>query len=148
LLWIQPSIKAYFKSPTEKDLKARDPDAEWSYSKSKIGRNYGYKTNIIVDTEIQIPVGCITTPANISDQEMMRSFIWKLKKQGILPKYTLLNKIYNSENNHFNIREIFGSIGLIAPNMRRKKKKNYTKKNDKIREKIVETNYIRQIYNN
>jgi len=68
---------------------------------------------------------------------MIRPFIWKLKKQGIFPKYTLLDKGYNSENNHFDIREIFGSIGLIAPNMRSKKKKNYTKKPIKQGKKLL-----------
>ena len=58
---------------------------------------------------------------------MVRPFIWILKKQGILSKYTLLNKGYNSENNHFDLRETLGSIGLIAPNMRKSKKRNYTK---------------------
>ncbi|MHA1252076.1 MAG: transposase [Candidatus Helarchaeota archaeon] len=121
-------IKAYFKPSTEKNTKARDPDAAWGYSKSKNGWYYGYKAHIIVNIETQIPIECIVTPANISDQKMMRPFIWKLKKQGILLKYTLLDKGYDSENNHFDIREIFGSIGLIAPNMRKKKKKNNTKK--------------------
>ncbi|MHA1251605.1 MAG: hypothetical protein ACTSRP_16560 [Candidatus Helarchaeota archaeon] len=59
---------------------------------------------------------------------MMRPFIWILKKQGILPKYILLNKGSNSENNHFDIRETLGSIKLVAPNMRKKKKRNYIKK--------------------
>ncbi|MHA1233040.1 MAG: hypothetical protein ACTSRP_25365 [Candidatus Helarchaeota archaeon] len=72
----------------------------------------------------------------------------KTKKQGIFPKYTLLDKGYDSENNHFDIKEIFGSIGLITLNIKRKKKKKLYKKNDKTREKIVETNYFRQIYTN
>ncbi|MHA1253710.1 MAG: transposase [Candidatus Helarchaeota archaeon] len=140
-------IKAYFKPPTKENSKIKDPNAEWGYSKSKNGWYYGYKAHIIVDTETQIPIECIATPANISDQKMVRLFIWRLKKQGIFPKYTLLDKGYDSEYNHFDIREIFGSIGLIARNMRKKKKKIY-KTAAKQGKKIVEKNYIRQIYIN
>ncbi|MHA1248588.1 MAG: hypothetical protein ACTSRP_01215 [Candidatus Helarchaeota archaeon] len=39
-----------------------------------------------------------------------------------------MGKGYDSENNHFDIREIFGSIVLIAPNIRKKKKKIIQKK--------------------
>ena len=68
-------IKAYFKPSTEKNPKIKNPDAEWSYSKSKNGWYYGYKAHIIIDIETQIPIVCIVTPANISNQKMMRPFI-------------------------------------------------------------------------
>ncbi|MHA1233041.1 MAG: transposase [Candidatus Helarchaeota archaeon] len=68
-------IKAYFKPPTEENPKIKYPNAEWGYSKSKNEWYYGYIAHIIVDTKTQIPIECIVTPANISEQKMVRPFI-------------------------------------------------------------------------
>ncbi|MBD3227410.1 MAG: transposase, partial [Candidatus Lokiarchaeota archaeon] len=116
-------VPAYYRPPTEKGEAPTDPDARWGYSKSKDGWYYGYKAQIMVDTETQIPLICKVTPANVSDQKMVRPFVWILKKLGIVPNYTLLDKGYDSGNNHLELREHLGSIGLIAPNYRGSKKK-------------------------
>ncbi|MHA1232801.1 MAG: transposase [Candidatus Helarchaeota archaeon] len=61
----------YLQPPIKENLKIKDPDAEWSYSKSKNGWYYGYKAHSIVDIETQILIECNATPANISDQKMV-----------------------------------------------------------------------------
>ena len=120
-------IKAYYRPPTKKDKVAKDPDATWGYSKSKGGKFYGYKAQVMVDTETGLPIECIVTTANVSDQKMVRPFINLMNKIEVHPKYTILDKGYDSEDNHLEIRERGGAIALIAINRRKGKSKGDTK---------------------
>jgi len=116
-------VPAYYRPPTKEGETPIDVDARWGYSKSKGGWYYGYKAQVVVDAETEIPLPCIVTPANVSDQKMVRPIARNLKKQGLVPCYILLDKGYDGGNNHLELRERLGSIGLIAANPRNSKKK-------------------------
>lgn len=120
-------IEAHCKKPTKKGTSAKDPDARWGFATCKNGWYFGYKAQVVVDAEDYLPLHVITTPANISDQKMVKPFLTPLKKLGYQPKMALLDAGYDSEENHFLLRERLGCISLICPNVRRYKKKSTRK---------------------
>ena len=115
-------IDSYCKKVTKKGEKIKDSDARWGFATCKNGWYLGYKAQVIVDAEDYLPLYCITTPANVSDQKMVKPFIIPLKKMGYHPKISLLDAGYDSENNHLSLREQLGCVSLICPNERRNKK--------------------------
>jgi len=138
-------IEAYNRPPTKKRPVPKDPDAAWGFAKCKNGYYYGYKAQIIVDAETNLPIYPIVTPANVSDQIMVEPFIAPLKKWGFTPKYFLADKGYDSGPNHRRVREELGSIGLIAVNKRRGTKKysrKVTKKYIKLMKQTVLDKFI------
>ena len=139
-------IKAYYRPPTKKDKVAKDPDATWGYSKSKGGKFYGYKAQVMVDTETGLPIECIVTTAKVSDQKMVRPFINLMNKIEVHPKYTILDKGYDSEDDHLEIRERDGAIALIAINRRKGKSKGDTKLIKKIYKKGIRPINIRRSF--
>jgi len=66
-----------------------------------------------------------------------------LKKLKIQPRLLLADVGYDSEDNHFKLREELNCIGIIKPNPRRKKRKRYTAKTAKKSKKIIKTNHLR-----
>lgn len=120
-------IEAYCRAPTKKDVPAADPEARWGKAKCKNGWYFGYKAQVVVDAEDYLPLHAITTPANVSDQKMVKPFINPLKQLGYRPERALLDAGYDSEENHFALREALGCISMICPNKRRSKK-SFSKK--------------------
>jgi hypothetical protein len=116
-------IDAYCRRPTKKRREAKDPDARWGKAKCKGGWYFGYKAQTIIDAEDNLPLYSFVTPANVSDQKMVKPFIIPLKKMGYRPKVGLLDAGYDSENNHLDLREQLECISLICPNERRNTKK-------------------------
>jgi len=120
-------IDAYCRPPTKKGAPCADPNARWGFSKCKQGWYFGYKAQVVVDAEDYLPLHAITTPANISDQKMVKPFIPPLKKLRYHPERALLDAGYDSESNHLALREELKCISMICPNPRRSKK-GYSRK--------------------
>ena len=121
-------IESYFRPPTKKEESSTDPDATWGFSKCKGGWYFGYKAHIITDIDSKLGISCIVTRAIESDQKITDSLINLLKKLEIQPRLLLADAGYDSEDNHFKLREELNCIGIIKPNPRRKKSKRYTAK--------------------
>lgn len=120
-------LEAHAQPPTKTHPVPSDPDAAWGFAKCKKGWYYGYKAQILIDAEGNLPLYPIITPANVSDQVMLEPFLDPLKKWGIIPEFFVADKGYDSGKNHRLLREGLGSIGLIAVNKRRGKF-TYTRK--------------------
>ncbi|MHA1277458.1 MAG: transposase [Candidatus Helarchaeota archaeon] len=120
-------LEAYCRAPTKTGMPAADPDARWGKAKCKNGWYFGYKAQVVVDAEDYLPLHAIATPANVSDQKMVKPFIKPLKDLGYQPERALLDAGYDSEANHFALREALGCISMICPNKRRSKK-SFSKK--------------------
>ena len=127
-------IDAYCRAPTKRGMECKDADAAWGKAKCKGGWYLGYKAQVMVDVDDYLPLYAIVTPANISDQVMVKPFIDPLKMMGFEPDMALLDAGYDSEDNHLILRESLGCVSLISPNKRRdqrqfsKKLINYNKK--------------------
>ncbi len=119
-------IESYFKPPTKRGQSSTDIDATWGFSKCKGGWYFGYKAHIITDIDSKLGISCIVTKANESDQKITDSLINLLKKLEIHPKQLLADAGYDSEDNHFKLREELNCIGIIKPNPRGKKRVKYT----------------------
>jgi IS5 family transposase len=132
-------IEAYYKPPTKKGAKGRDPDAHWGLAKCKNGWYYGYKVQVVVDAESYLPLHAIATPANVSDQRMVHPFIKPLKQLRYHPERALLDAGYDTEANHFRLREELGCISLICPNKRRSKKRYSPKLQKKYQKLLYQT---------
>lgn len=129
-------IEAHCRPPTKKRPIPKDPDARWGTAKCKNGWYYGYKAQVVVDAEDYLPLYDIATPANVSDQKMVKPFINPLKSLKYHPERALLDAGYDSEENHIELREGLGAIGQVSPN-RRRSKKRYSKKIYKKYEKLL-----------
>jgi len=60
---------------------------------------------VVVDAEDYLPLYSFVTPANISDQKMVESFVIPLKMMGFRPEVALIDAGYDSEENHLILRE-------------------------------------------
>ena len=116
-------IEAHCRPPTKKRPIPKDPDAQWGKAKCKNGWYFGYKAQVVVDAEDYLPLYDIVTPANVSDQKMVKPFIDPLKHLGYQPERALLDAGYDSKENHIALREGLGAISHVCPNKRRSKKK-------------------------
>ncbi|MHA1265725.1 MAG: transposase, partial [Candidatus Helarchaeota archaeon] len=106
---------------------------------------FGYKAQTLVDAEDYLPIHTITTPANVPDLKMVTPFIPPLKRLGYRPERALLDAGYDSEANHFALREALGCISLICPNKRHSKKRfsqKLVKKYKKLLYQVTLGNYI------
>jgi len=110
------------KVPTKRGGTAKDPDTRWGKTKCKGGWYLGYKTQVVVDTEDYLPLHSFTTPANVSNQRMVKPFVGHLKKMWYHPEMALLDAGYDSEKNHLILRAQFGCVSVIRPNERRDKR--------------------------
>ncbi|MHA1428437.1 MAG: transposase [Candidatus Helarchaeota archaeon] len=138
-------IEAHCKKPTKKGAPVKDPDARWGIAKCKNGWYFGYKAQIVVDAEAYLPLHAITTPANVSDQKMVKPFFTPLKKLGYPPEMALLDAGYDSEENHFLLRERLGRVRLIYQNVRWYKKKSTRKSIDYYKKLLYQTTLDRFI---
>ncbi|MHA1250017.1 MAG: transposase [Candidatus Helarchaeota archaeon] len=121
-------IESFFRPPTKKEESSTDPDATWGFSKCKGGWYLGYKAHIITDIDSKLGISCIVTRAIESDQKITDSLTNLLKKLEIQPKLLLADAGYDSEDNHFKLREELNCVGIIKPNPRRKKGKDILQK--------------------
>ena len=122
-------IESYFRHPTKKEESSTDPDATWGFSKCKGRWYFGYKAHIITDIDSKLEISYIFTSAIESDQKITDSLINLLKKLEIQPRLLLADAGYDSEDNHFKLKEELNCIVIIKPNPRGKKKeKIYCKK--------------------
>ena len=136
---IDPSILALdsallevrWKQKSKKNPNPFDPDARRGFAKSKGGFYFGYKAHALTDTKSGLPIMGTITPANVSDQKTMGTFINFIKELGLSPEKLLADKGYDSKKNHRILREKLGAIGFIPLNSRRGKKKKSKKKRKK-----------------
>jgi len=138
-------IEAHCRPPTKKRPIPKDPDAQWGKAKCKNGWYFGYKAQVVVDAKDYLPLYDITTPANVSDQKMVKPFINPLKLLGYSPERALLDAGYDSEDNHIALRENLGAISQVCPNPRRSKKKYSNKLLKKYKKLLYQTTLDRFI---
>jgi len=124
-------LKVRWKQKSENNPDPFDSDARCGFAKSKGGVYFGYKAHALTDIKSGLPIMGTITPANVSDQKTMGTFINFIKEFGLSPEKLLADKGYDSKKNHRLLREKLGTIGFISINSRRKKKKKSKKKGKK-----------------
>ena len=121
-------LEIRWKPKSENNTEPFDLDARWGFAKSKNGIYFGYKAHALTDLKSGLPIMGTITPANVSDQKTMGTFINFIKELGLSPEKLLADKGYDSKKNHRLLREKLGTIGFIPINSRRGKKKKSKKK--------------------
>jgi len=120
---------------TENKIRQKDTDAQWT---RKHFQNYfGYKNHIKIDSQTKLITGFVVTPANIADNHIADSLLYK-KEDGGQPLYG--DSAYSSKE----LNECYKRKGLINKIIKQgyrykkltKGDKEANKKNSRIRGRI------------
>jgi hypothetical protein len=121
-------VRAYSKS-RRKSMPKTDPNAAWGVSGEKLGKPiyvYGYKLQVISDSQREIPISYLVASANQSENRLLSPHLRGMLATGHKPDVLIADAGYDSRRNTMCcIRE--GIKPIIALNPRGSGKKNGTK---------------------
>lgn len=84
-------------------LSRADPDAKLGFKEIKAGGKkdfeFGYRSTIACDTELEIPVEFVVTPANANETRLMPRILRQTKERGLDFEYVIADKQYDSRLN-------------------------------------------------
>ncbi|MPM76036.1 IS1182 family transposase ISDre5 [bioreactor metagenome] len=117
-------IDSYERAKPKSQLSNDDVSPNWGMKLDTNGNNikwFGYKLHIIADTDSELPVSIILTPANKYDSEVAKDILEKFIKdyKSIMnPKNVIADAGYDSKNNFQYITHEMLSQPIIALNQR------------------------------
>jgi hypothetical protein len=122
-------VKAFAKNDLG-DRSTSDPDALFGFKEKKNGKNildFGYRSTIPSDANLELPLFSITTPANASESKLYRTVLRQTKDLGIDFEVVTADRLFDSNlNNALTLG--YKAIPIIGLNTRGSKKAKKTGK--------------------